>query len=111
MKCWVVVVNSYFSIDGGKTKIIGFNQNSNGDFGDLGPACGSSTGIGQNIQNAFNCMGPMEAYTATSPEFAMMNAIGWNPAPVPEPETYAMMLAGLGLLGVAARRRKQTSVA
>ncbi len=27
--------------------------------------------------------------------------------PVPEPETYAMMLAGLGLLGVFARRRKQ----
>jgi hypothetical protein len=32
-------------------------------------------------------------------------------APVPEPETYAMMLAGLGLLGVVARRRKQKSVA
>lgn len=28
-------------------------------------------------------------------------------APIPEPETYAMMLAGLGLLGIAARRRKQ----
>lgn len=28
--------------------------------------------------------------------------------PVPEPETYAMMLAGLGLLGVVARRRKQS---
>ena len=27
--------------------------------------------------------------------------------PVPEPETYAMMLAGLGLLGLAQRRRKQ----
>ncbi|MCU6500595.1 PEPxxWA-CTERM sorting domain-containing protein [Rugamonas sp. A1-17] len=27
-------------------------------------------------------------------------------APVPEPETYAMMLAGLGLVGVIARRRK-----
>jgi hypothetical protein len=25
--------------------------------------------------------------------------------PVPEPETYSMMLAGLGLLGFAARRR------
>jgi hypothetical protein len=28
-------------------------------------------------------------------------------APVPEPETYAMMVAGLGLIGFAARRRKQ----
>lgn len=27
-------------------------------------------------------------------------------APVPEPESYAMLLAGLGLLGVVARRRK-----
>jgi hypothetical protein len=28
-------------------------------------------------------------------------------APIPEPETYAMLLAGLGLLGFAARRRQQ----
>lgn len=28
-------------------------------------------------------------------------------AAIPEPETYAMMLAGLGLLGLAARRRRQ----
>ncbi len=44
------------------------------------------------------------------------NGVGWRQAsltldqqtaPIPEPETYAMMLAGLGLLGVAARRRKQ----
>lgn len=26
--------------------------------------------------------------------------------PIPEPETYAMMLAGLGLMGAIARRRK-----
>jgi len=31
--------------------------------------------------------------------------------PVPEPETYAMLLAGLGLLGFAARRRKQKEAA
>ncbi|MGB4063504.1 MAG: SdiA-regulated domain-containing protein [Azonexus sp.] len=30
-------------------------------------------------------------------------------APVPEPETYAMLLAGLGLLGAVARRRKLTA--
>lgn len=29
--------------------------------------------------------------------------------PVPEPETYAMLLAGLGLLGFAARRRQQNA--
>ena len=28
-------------------------------------------------------------------------------APVPEPETYAMLLAGLGIIGAVARRRKQ----
>jgi hypothetical protein len=33
-----------------------------------------------------------------------------NPVPVPEPETYAMLLAGLGLVGVAAWRRKQAEV-
>ena len=30
-----------------------------------------------------------------------------TPPPIPEPETYATLLAGLGLLGFAARRRKQ----
>ncbi|HNH36252.1 MAG TPA: CHRD domain-containing protein [Rhodocyclaceae bacterium] len=31
-------------------------------------------------------------------------------APVPEPETYAMFLSGLGILGAAARRRKVAAV-
>lgn len=44
---------------------------------------------------------------------------GWNHldglqvnavAAIPEPETYAMLLAGLGLLGFAARRRKRKAV-
>jgi hypothetical protein len=44
---------------------------------------------------------------------------GWNPGvavqfsavAVPEPETYAMMLSGLGLMGFIARRRRERDVA
>ena len=32
-------------------------------------------------------------------------------APIPEPETYAMLLAGLGLLGIMGRRRKSMQAA
>jgi hypothetical protein len=32
-------------------------------------------------------------------------------APVPEPETYAMLLAGLGVMGAVVRRRKQKQAA
>lgn len=33
-----------------------------------------------------------------------------NTSPVPEPESYAMMLAGLGLMGFVAKRRKKTQL-
>jgi hypothetical protein len=78
---------SYFSVDGGATSIVSFNQDSRGDFGDF-------AGAGQLIQNAFNGPGQFEAYTTSSPEFAMMESIGWNPFPVPGP------IAGAGLPGL-----------
>ncbi|MBI4936821.1 MAG: FxDxF family PEP-CTERM protein [Nitrosomonadales bacterium] len=37
--------------------------------------------------------------------FALVVRPGQSIAAVPEPETYAMLLAGLGLLGFTARRR------
>jgi|CXWL01.1.fsa_nt_gi hypothetical protein len=36
--------------------------------------------------------------------------VTWITSVVPEPETYAMLLAGLGLLGFMARRRKESAV-
>jgi hypothetical protein len=55
--------------------------------------------------------------TLTSDSFALhvqglsteQGGSGWYTAtPVPEPETYAMMLAGLGMLGFTARRKTKT---
>jgi len=57
-----------------------------GSFGD-----GKGAGLG------FSQFGVNTVYTEGTPVTT----------PVPEPETYAMMLAGLGLLGFMARRRKQ----
>ena len=54
------------------------------------------------VGNAFtvNLSGLQTAPTGGSLTFAFINS------PVPEPETYAMLLAGLGLMGAVARRRK-----
>jgi hypothetical protein len=43
--------------------------------------------------------------------FKMTNGVAEQlpPSPVPEPETYAMMLAGLGLLGFTARRKAKAN--
>lgn len=41
-----------------------------------------------------------------SNSWVFLSEVEFNAAPVPEPETYAMLLVGLGLLGFAVRRRK-----
>ena len=51
---------------------------------------------------------PMDAATGS---YELTLTAQGNLAPVPEPETYAMMLAGLGLVGLAARRRKSRPAA
>lgn len=53
----------------------------------------------------------LNGFQVISPEIqGAFDASHWVLTPVPEPETYALMLAGLGVLGFAARRRKQQSL-
>jgi hypothetical protein len=49
------------------------------------------------------------SFTTPNYEYYYGATVGALSAPVPEPETYAMLLAGLGLLGFTARRRKDFS--
>lgn len=45
------------------------------------------------------------------PPFALLDGVSVNLVPVPEPSTWAMLIAGFGLVGAAARRRRQIVVA
>jgi hypothetical protein len=48
-------------------------------------------------------------WTADTQSFGATGAIGVVTTPVPEPETYALFLAGLGAMGFMARRRRKTA--
>jgi hypothetical protein len=50
--------------------------------------------------------GLQASYSQNSSIYAWAVRPGDITAPVPEPETYALLFAGLGLVGIAARRRK-----
>ena len=79
----------YFSIDGGVTNIINFNQDPNGDFaGWQSDACPQAHPY---VQNAFPCMGQFSDVGATSPEGINLDVIGYDlvnastPTPTPTP--------------------------
>jgi FG-GAP-like repeat len=66
----------YFSINGGRTGVVYFNQDSRGDFGDWssGP-CPQTTPY---VQNAFGCAGQAADITPSSPEGINLDVIGYD---------------------------------
>jgi hypothetical protein len=71
-----VLGRRYFSIDGGVTTIIDFNQNPNGSLaGWLSGACPQAHPY---VQNAFPCAGQFSDISATSPEGINLDVIGYN---------------------------------
>jgi hypothetical protein len=66
----------YFSIDGGVTNIVNFNQDPTGDFGDwLSQDCPQANPY---VQNAFACTGQFSDIAATSPEGINLDVIGYD---------------------------------
>lgn len=66
----------YFSIDGGTTNIVGFNQNPNGDFGDwLSGGCPQANPY---VQNAFSCANQASDVSQFSPEGINLDVVGYD---------------------------------
>ncbi len=89
---------AYLSLDGTVNTANGYNNNATGDTGDFDSAT-------IRVQNAFGTPGPTTVQMGI--EVAMLDAVGFTLTPVPEPATYAMLLAGLGALSLLSRRRKR----
>jgi hypothetical protein len=66
----------YFSINGGSTNIVNFNQVPSGDFGDWASA--PCPQVHPYVQNAFGCVGQSADVTSTSPEGINLDVIGYN---------------------------------
>jgi hypothetical protein len=86
---------SFFSVNGGVTDIVGFNQDSSGDFGDFV--------TNDNVQSAFTSPGGFAPLNQSSPEFAMLESLGFDGI-VPEPASMAVFATGLLGLRVVRRR-------
>ena len=115
----------FFSIDGGQTALFG-NTFSTGAYNGDGrqashwkdtPMCQ----VGNGIMDPTFCFGQMGVLTGL--DLAAFDAMGWNlstaatgdyrlstrgifMAAVPEPATWAMMIAGFGMVGAQMRRRR-----
>lgn len=66
----------YLSINSGSTNIVGFNQQSGGDYGDwFSPSCPQPQPY---VQNAFSCRAQYSDVTPSSPEGINLDVIGYD---------------------------------
>ena len=99
---------------GSNTKAIGFNFG--GYFGNALPITvtlgNGDMFIANGISNAFAFVGAISdtyfnTLTISAPDYPTLDNLSLGPVvAVPEPESYALFLAGLGVMGAIARRRR-----
>ena len=93
---------AYFSIDGGLTNLNQYNNcNNGGDYGDW------IYTDGLQVQDAFGPDATPSSLSLSSPEVALLDAVGYNlvtPTATPEPSTFFLLLTGLAAVPVLRRR-------
>jgi len=92
----VAISSQGLSVDWGGVEIAHVNNSLNGTWE---TRTYSLIGDGSAMKLKFIATGTSDSYGSSLDNVSLTAA-------VPEPETYAMLLAGLGLVGVVARRRK-----
>ena len=129
---WTFNTNSYFSLDGGKTAYQNGFFSTGTDYGDgwqashwkapvTQPVCSNFLGA----MNPYICGGTVD--TVTGLDLALFDAIGWNlnvdvlnnpsyafttaqmyASAVPEPASWALLMAGAAMMVVSRRRQRRT---